>query len=252
MKEINSESFLDYYCDELLVAAEAMNIDTGNGAKYHPVFVVLVNAHSWFGVVADKLVKGQKYWHAGISFGPSLHSVYSFNMNRGTEIKANKIKGGLVCESYEEYIKENPESDIYISCIFLTQYRYKKLRATLDYYVQNKEKTSYSLGNLVNQFFGKNKTSGFNKVCSTFVDDLLKSVNIHLNDKPTDLVKPDNLYSGNEMQFTVFEGKIGNYDPEVAKKKVEAMANDKKYSYFKNGGSNSKFTSKSDVSNQKS
>ena len=89
--------------------------------------------------------------------------------------------------------------------------------------------------NLLYSLFGKVKTSkkNLNLVCSTFVDTILKSVNVHLNDKPTNLVKPDDLKGGNnEKQFDIFKGKIKDYDPEKASKIVEKMANDKTYSYF--------------------
>jgi hypothetical protein len=114
------------------------------------------------------------------------------------------------------------------------------MKGTLNYYIENKNKTKYSFINLARQFFNKNKESktGLDKVCSTFVDTLLKSVNVDLNHRPTDLVKPDHLHEGNEMQFTVFEGKVKDYDTMKAAKMVEKMANNSKYSYFHRGGSN--------------
>ena len=225
------ENFINF-CDEYQIANEGLHMVTGNGCQYHPVFIVLLYSDSRFDHIAEKFVKNQEYWHAAIGFGPSLSTTYSFNFG---ECEANKFKGGLSYESMDFYKREHPTGDCYVGCVFLTQQRYKKLRETLNYYINNKEKTRYSFMNLLYSLFGKVKTSkkNLNLVCSTFVDTILKSVNVHLNDKPTNLVKPDDLKGGNnEKQFDIFKGKIKDYDPEKASKIVEKMANDKTYSYF--------------------
>ena len=236
MSAFSTKDFLLYGArmtsQSLDTTMESMNYDTGDGCKYHPVFVILLNCKTTFDKIAGRLVKGQMYWHAAISFGPSLSNVYSFNFG---EAEANKIKGGLSYESLAVYQREHPTGQMYVGCIFLTQYRYKKLKAVLNYYIENKKKTKYSFSNLLFQFFNKNKESktGLDKVCSTFVDTLLKSVNVKLNDQPTDLVKPDQLREGNERQIKIYEGQISEYDPLVASKYVEKLANNKSYSYFK-------------------
>lgn len=236
MNAFSTKNFLAYEScmtsQSLDEAMESLHYDTGDGCKYHPVFVILLNCKTTFDKIAGKLVKGQMYWHAAISFGPSLSSVYSFNFG---EAEANKLKGGLSYESLAFYQREHPTGEMYVGCIFLTQYRYKKMKAVLNHYIENKKKTKYSFSNLLFQFFNKNKESktGLDKVCSTFVDTLLKSVDVNLNDRPTDLVKPDHLREGNEMQIKIYEGPISGYDPMKAAKLVEKMANDKSYSYFK-------------------
>jgi hypothetical protein len=175
-----------------------------------------------------------------------LSTCYSFNFG---EAEANARKGGLSYESLAFYQREHPDGDLYVSCIFLTQSRYKKLKENLEYYIHNKEKTKYSFINLARQFFGKNKVSksGLDKVCSTFVDTLLKSVSVNLNDNPSDMVKPDDLHEGNEMQFTIFSGLVKDYDPMKAAKMVENMANSKQYSYFHKGGPNNEKTAATPV-----
>lgn len=225
------ENFINF-CDNIQIVEEAMDIHTGAGCQYKPVFVVLLYSDSLFDHIAEKFVKNQTYWHAAIGFGPSLSRTYSFNFG---EAEANKFKGGLSYESYEFYKEEHPTGDMYVSCIFLTPYRYKKLQETLNFYINNKKKTSYSFINLLWSLIGRRKPDGlnFDLVCSTFVDTILKSVDVNLNNKPTNLVKPDDLRSEiSEKQFEIFKGKIVDYNPEKARQIVEKMANDKQYSYF--------------------
>lgn len=233
------ESFIEF-CDNYQIADEGLHMVTGNGCQYHPVFIVLLYSDTRFDHIAEKFVKGQEYWHASIGFGPALSSLYSFNFG---EAEANKIKGGLSYESMDFYKREHPTGDCYVGCVFLTQYRYQKLRDTLNYYIKNKAKTRYSFINLLYSLFGKVKTSkkNLNLVCSTFVDTILKSVNVDLSNKPTNLVKPDDLKgTNNEKQFDVFKGKIKDYDAMNASKIVERMANDKAYSYFKKSPNDTK------------
>lgn len=213
---------------------EAINIDTGAGGKLYPVFIVLLYSDSDFDHVAEKFVKNQKYWHAAIGFGPSLSRTYSFNFG---EAEANKFKGGLSYENFNFYKEAHPTGTMQVSCILLSTVKYNKLKAVLDYYIQNKEKTRYSFINLVYSLFGKSTKNGLkmNLVCSTFVDTILKSINVNVsNVNKTNLVKPDDLMATNEKekQFKVYEGKIVDYNPEKVASIVEKMYNDKSNSYF--------------------
>ena len=203
--------------EEVDTVEEAINMAEGFGGKLRPVFIVLLYSDSRFDHVAEKFVKNQQYWHASIGFGPALSRCYSFNFG---ECGANKFKGGLSFESLDFYKKEHPTGTMEVSCILLSTVKYNKLKATLDYYMQNKEKTKYSFINLV---------------CSTFVDTILKSINVDVSGQEySNLVKPDDLKASDQKskQFKVFEGKIVDYKPTQVAKKVEKMYDDKSLSYF--------------------
>lgn len=230
-----TESEMQPYLDELQgIVSEKVDMDDGFGGKLRPVFIVLLYSDSNFDHVAEKFVKNQKYWHAAIGFGPSLSRTYSFNFG---EANANKIKGGLSFESMQFYKDEHPTGTMEVSCIFLSPYKYKKLKATLDYYLRNKEKTRYSFVNLLYSLFGKAKKNGLkmNLVCSTFVDTILRSVDVNISGiKHTNLVKPDDLRKReNEKQFKVFEGMIKDYDPKKVQEKVSKLSDDVNNDYFK-------------------
>lgn len=232
MNELSAlKDFLQF--SQNMIAQESLKED-GTGCKYRPVFVVLIYSGTGFSQLADHFVKGAQYWHAGLAFGPSLGNIYSFNFGKyGT----NKFKGGLSFESIDAYKEKHPEGYCYVGCVLLTPDRYKKLKANLNYYMENKSKTRYSFINLIWSLFGRKKKMGeFSFVCSTFVDAVLKSVNVDLNGKANNLVKPDDLLSKNPNEIEIYKGDIVKYDAENARQKVEKYANNKNYAYFSRGG----------------
>ena len=234
-REVSNEILVEYMEELADVAGinEVVDIDEGYGGKLRPVFIVLMYSDSTFSHTADKFVKNQKYWHAAIGFGPSLSRTYSFNFG---EANANKIKGGLSFESLNFYKEEHPTGTMEVSCIFLTPARYKKLKNTLDYYLRNKEKTRYSFINLLYSLFGKKTKNGLkmNLVCSTFVDTILRSVNIAITDqnKNTNLTKPDDLRAKHEKQFKIYEGPIPGYNVEKAHAKINELSDDVNNDWF--------------------
>lgn len=214
--------------------------DEASGKKLHPVFIVCLYADTAFDRVAQKFVKGQTYWHSAIGFNASLSGLYSFNFNvnkdKAKNLQVNKGKGGLSRESLEQYKTGNEDATIEVNCIFLTDYKYRKLRATLNYYVENKEKTSYDFKNLINSLFGKKTANGvkLNLVCSQFVDTILKSIDVDITGKNSNLVKPDDLKdkSINKKQFKIYEGRCDQYNISKMKEKVEKLAADVNSNYF--------------------
>ena len=214
---------------------EAIDPDEGFGAKLRPVFVITMYTASTFDHVVEKFVKGQEYWHAAIAFGPALSKCYSFNFG---EADANKGKGGLSFESVKGYADAHPEGTMEVNMILLTPYKYKKIKEAFDFYIQHKEKTSYSFKNLLTQFMGKaEKKDGlkYSQVCSTFVDSILKAADIDINSKNTSLVKPDDLKNQEKFEkyYQIYKGKFVDYDVKKMTKKVDKLANDANNDWFK-------------------
>lgn len=225
------ESYMEYKN----ILLETIDKDEGFGNILRPVLIVLLYSDSNFDHVAEKFVKGQKYWHAALSFGPSLKHCYSFNFG---EADANKRKGGLSFESLDFYKKEHPTGTMEVSCIVLGKDKYDKLKETLNYYIRNKEKTKYDFVNLLRSLFGKATPDGnkFNLVCSTFVDTILKSVDVNISKaKAINLTKPDDLRAmrRNEKQFKVYSGNIVNYNVNKVTDKVDKLTQDANNNYFK-------------------
>lgn len=223
------------YLEYTNILTESIDEDEGFGNILRPVFIVLLYSDSNFDHLAEKFVKNQKYWHAAISFGPSLKYCYSFAYG---ENNANKITGGLSFESIDFYKKEHPTGTMEVSCVVLGKDKYNKLKETLNYYIKNKEKTKYDFINLLRALFGKATPDGnkFNLVCSTFVDTILKSIDINISKtKAINLTKPDDLRAmrKNEKQFKVYSGLIKNYPIDKVTDKVDKLTQDINNDYFK-------------------
>lgn len=230
----DSITIIDQTLLDMDITTESIHMTDGTGCKYRPVFIILLYSDSTFDHVAEKFVKNQKYWHAALGFGPSLSTTYSFNFG---ECEANRFKGGLSFESMDFYKREHPTGTCYIGCVLLTPQRFQKLQDALNYYITHKTKTKYSFINLLWALMNKKKKDKrFSFVCSTFVDAILKSVDVDLTFKQNNLVKPDDLISDNDKQIKIFEGKIIDYDPMKAAKIVEKYANNVDYAYFSRGG----------------
>lgn len=225
----------DIYDYGLDVLNEKFNPKTGTGGKLRPVFVVLLYSDGPFPHMAEKFVKDQEYWHAGFAFSPNLDRIYSFSYAAPETVQSGH-RGGLCYESIDYFRKTCPTGRLFVGAILVTNYKYRKLKECLNYYIKNKEKTKYDFPNLVRSLFGFKTKNGWktNLVCSTFVDTVLKSAKIDLNQgKQTNLVKPDDLKAKNgEKQYTIFEGKVPDYDEKKAAKIVEKMVDNESYNFF--------------------
>ena len=225
------EEYYDYGLESL---NEKFNPKTGTGGKYRPVFVVLTHRDTTFDRTMHKLKPDSKYWHVSLGFTPELSKCYSFNIGH-KETATNERGDGLSCEPISYYQKIAPDGDLYVGCCFLSPGRFKKLKATLNYYIKNKENSKYDIKRIVGLFANKSYLNGrkANKqVCSTFVDDVLKSANVDFSGKDSSLVFPDDLKATDkEKQFQIFDGKIKDYKPENAAKIVEKMVDKDEYAF---------------------
>lgn len=238
LQEMSFPSFENYYSLEAKhgislneyytrVLNEAIDKDEGFGNKLRPVFIITMRSAEFFDKIADKVAKGQEFWHAAIGFGPSLSRTYSFNY---MEASANGFKGGLAFEGLSFYRKTYATGTMEVNCVFIDEFRYKKLKATLDYYIKNKQKTSYNFIGLVKALFNKKEPNKLkmNMVCSQFVDTILKSADVDVNGKNSNVVWPDDLKTNpkNGKQFKIYSGSFQGYDVDKATKLVDKLSKD--------------------------
>lgn len=211
---------------EAMSILEAVDPDEGWGNLLRPIFIVLCNARGWFAQMGDKFVKDQPYWHAGIAFGPALSTIYSFNIQDPDVIKG----GGLSFQSLNYYNKTIPEGDLQVNCLFVTNDTYKVIKDTLMYYIKNKQNAHYNYMNLVKYLFGKpdpTNAPNLNVVCSQFVDILLKSANIDISKKTSNMTKPSDLrWNGDKKYFKLYQGKVKGFKPERIYDKVDKLSSD--------------------------
>lgn len=185
-----------------------------------PVFIVCSFTYTFFGNVVRK-VTNDYYSHASIAFDSDLKTLYSFNMNTA------KKHGGLSFESIDGYLNDSNEAEIFVGCVLLNSHDYKRIRSNLNWYIANYDKCNYSISDLFLILANKAKSKKYqlNMVCSQFVDNLFKLVNIDIVSKPSNLVRPQDLRnaSNNNTVFILYDGLARNYDMKKVDKKVYSL-----------------------------
>lgn len=211
-----------------LSEAKSPDIKTTSNPVLYPVFIVLSFTNTFFGKIINKAKHGN-YSHASIAFEPDLKHLYTYNFDN----KLNK-GGGLSFESIQDYIKEFKDSRIKVLVVFVDGTAKAKIRAKLDYFISNVEKTRYDVTNLFRIVFDKAGSDLFNlkMICSQFVDAMLRAANIDLTHKSTNLVAPDDFEKvNNNKVFVVFEGFIRDYNPVAVSRKIKALSAKKSNQY---------------------
>ena len=201
--------------------SEAKSQDIESKSILKPVFIVLSFTNTAFGKVINAW-KGGHYSHASIAFEPDLKHMYSFNFDNNLN-----TGGGLSFESIDEYLSKFDEARIKVMTIFVTASQHAKIRAKLDYFISNVEKTRYDVSNIFRIIFNKVGSNDYNlkMICSQFVDAMLRVVNIDLTNKSTNLVAPDDFEKvKNKKVFILFEGLIRDYNPKAIAVKVKALS----------------------------
>lgn len=198
--------------------------DTHNVDKLEAIYITLSTNDTIIGKVIRGWTKSN-YSHAGISLDPSMKKIYSFN---GFTPDG---KSGLSLESLDFYKKvENTRLKVLV--FFVSPKVKDKLQQVLQFYINNKDKTHYSFANIFNIVLNKTKDTSLSLslVCSQFVDVILKSVNLDISGKPSNLTTPadfDRISNSNTRIFDLFHDFVNKYNPSVIKKKVKALLNGK-------------------------
>lgn len=205
------------------IGSVSLNETTYFDEEIHPVFVVCSYTYTNFGKLVRKIT-GATYSHASIGFDSGLQTLYSYNMNSNV-----KKHGGLSFESINEYIRVNKDAEIFVGVVFLDHYDYDKMRGNVNWYITNYHKSNYSIANLFRILVNKSKTKRYqmNMVCSQFVDNCFKLVNIDLTNKASNLTTPQDLSNSvdNKKVFILYDGLARDYDMKKIDKKIYSLIN---------------------------
>lgn len=202
-------------------------LDTSNLLK--PIYIVLSYSETAFGKVITKF-KHSEYSHAGVGFDTSMDNIYSYNF------KPKEHISGFTKESIKDYGNDkNYDSKIMVNTVFVPSEAWTKIKNTLKFYEDNKDKTKYSWKNIGNIVFNKavDAKNSLEMVCSQFVDNLLKVANIDItNGKSSNLVAPGDFEKNPEgtKVFTVFKGNKSAYNRRAVDNKVRALLKRNTYS----------------------
>lgn len=204
--------------DAILEATDNTILDPKTMLK--PIYIVLSFANTTFGKIITAF-KGSEYSHAGISFDTSLDNIYTFNL------QPTYNHNGFTKESIKEYQNKKGDVKLQVNTIFVPIAAWEKMKETLKYYEENKDKTRYGIRNIFDFVINKSRdtVNSLYMVCSQFVDNLLKIANIDITHKSSNLVAPGDFEKPKEGSkiFTIFKGWKKDYDKKQIDKKVKAL-----------------------------
>lgn len=195
--------------------------------KYHPVFIVLTQYKSPIEKPIEVITKS-KWSHACISLSPELSALYSYN-GSPNKVMNGSAKGGFSRESLSEYKKRMPDNQLKVIATFLTAEEYEVFRNRINYLIKNNDKTSYSWKGLLNVITKKEDNSKTDSmICSQFVDSMYKLIDANISDKASNLVTPGDLGKlRSKKLYSIYTGKIKDYNPEKAKRTVLSLTKSK-------------------------
>lgn len=202
-----------YTVEEAELVSEMSNFDP----DIHPVFIVCCYTGSTVGKLIRRATDA-RYSHAAIGFDSDLNTLYSYNLNTA------KKGGGLSFESIQKYVEDSEDADIFVGVTFLNNHDYKKMRSNVDWYIANYDKASYNILSLFSILLNRSKNIKYqlNLVCSQFVDNLFKLINIDLTDKSSSLVTPKDLSTVKDGSnvFILYQGLAKDYDSKAVDKVI--------------------------------
>ena len=217
-------------------AKEVTDEDRRKNQRLVPIFVVNTYTSSSFGKILRNGA-GMKYSHGLISFSPTLTPMYSFDDSYDEkDEKTGKITEyrGLTIDNFKRYKEKMGDGDLRVICILVTPEILKKVKQSVQYYIDHIKDTSYGDMKLLKIIVGNKKLSSFGDMsmfCSEFVDTMLKRAKIDISGKSSANTSPDDLGTFHDKNnfFQVYEGKIKGYDPEKIKAQIETLKNETKY-----------------------
>lgn len=220
------KTFLKYSKDDLswLIRSDkdldelkkSINESNTTNTNKKAVSIVLVQGNSLLGKTIRK-VQGTEFSHASISLDEDLKRIYSFNMRGGNN--------GLTYESVKAYI-EDGVSKMGVYTFLVSDKVYKQLEKILDNFNLYKNKTKYSVLNLLTIPFNIDLDLDMKMVCSEFVDKLLKLAEIDLTNKKSSLVSPKDFINATKSKpniIEVFNDHPRKFKPLELKKKIEKL-----------------------------
>lgn len=186
--------------------------------KSYPVSLIFVSGNSLLGKTIKKVLSID-YSHAAISLDSDLNRIYSFNNRHGFD--------GLAYESLKQYLKDGVDK-IAVYTFFVSKDRYSALEKNLDYYSLFRNKTSYSVENLLSMPLNIPVQFNMKMVCSQFVDRLLKISDIDITNKKSSLVTPKDMYTSavnNSNIFEIYTGPVKDMNIKAIERKIKSIQN---------------------------
>ena len=205
--------------DEIL--QEAVDLKTSS-----PIYFVFAQGQTRFISNAIKKVTKSPFSHISISFDEKLNPMYSFGGKIENDTYTNERKGVRKEDIGGNYYK-NIDVDVYAA--YLPNEMIDKIKSVCDDYIKNANKTSFDYGILLTKLVKKDGVlpkDKYRQVCSTFVNQLFKSVDINVSDKniPSPAELKDSFDVRESKFFKVYSGKASEYKSSDISSKVHDIA----------------------------
>lgn len=203
-----------------------------NTRKNKPVFIVLSEGKTPVLSQAIRAKTKSNFSHASISFDPNLKEMWSYGRpSLNPDGTMNNVKFGFKSENIDERLFRGKHVNIGVYAIYLPAKSVDAMETYIKGYLGMK--TKFDWGAMLSQLFSKDKEPSedkYRRICSTFVDTVLKQTGINLTGKnspnPGDF--KDALESADTKKvINIFYGDSNNYSPSVARKKLKAFVTDK-------------------------
>jgi hypothetical protein len=171
------------------------------------IYLVFSDTGSWLSNVLSLSTKS-KYVHVSLGFDEELSTMYSF----GRVHPYNPLSAGFVHEDIRNGVyKIFKNTEIIIYRVKVTKKQYEKLQKEVQFFLRHAHLLRYNILGLfaagLNIPF-KRKNYYF---CSQFVSELLSESEILTIDKPTELIRPNDLLLEMNKEDQIFKGYVKKY-----------------------------------------
>ena len=223
---------VSYNTKELGDGDPQVHQESVNTTKNKPVFIVLSEGKTPLLSNAIRAKTKSNFSHASISFDPNLKRMWSYGRpSLNPDGTMNNVKFGFKYEDIDDRLFRGKHVNIGVYAIYLPS----KAVTEMEKYIEGYQgmKTKFDWGAMLSQLFSKDKAPSedkYRRICSTFVDTVLKQVGVNLTGKnspnPGDFQTILDDADTNKV-LNVFYGDSNNYSPSIAKKKLKAFVSEK-------------------------
>jgi len=223
---------VSYNTKELGDGDNQVHQESVNTTKNKPVFIVLSEGKTPLLSNAIRAKTKSNFSHASISFDPNLKRMWSYGRpSLNPDGTMNNVKFGFKYEDIDERLFRGKHVNIGVYAIYLPSKAVSEMEKYIEGYLGMK--TKFDWGAMLSQLFSKDKTPSedkYRRICSTFVDTVLKQVGVNLTGKnspnPGDFQTILDDADTNKV-VNVFYGDSNNYSPSNVKKKLKAFTSEK-------------------------
>lgn len=201
-------------------AAEEKNVIRTEG--YKPIFVILSSGKSHLSGPIKKITSS-KWSHCTISFDADMSSMYSY----GARLQDDPKHANKMSMKRENLKAANMDGlDICVFATYIPNDKYYLVRSACEEQYKNRDNTKFDLLLLLKKALNddtRGSTKEGKKICTTFVNDLIKMCGQGLSDKevPSPQQMRDSAEAKPDQCVLVYEGISNDYDVEAVESKLQ-------------------------------